>query len=160
MKTLLLIIDLQKSFINKNTEQILPKIENLLNQKVFSNVIFTRFINSTDSIYYRNLNYKECISNESKEIQIDTRGYKIIDKNSYSALTQDLKDYTVKENISKIYLCGIDTECCILKTAFDLFENEYNVYILKDCCACMYGEERHNNALAILSRNIGKDKII
>lgn len=155
MKSLLLIIDLQKSFVNKNTEQILSKIDNLLKQNKFDNVVFTRFINSTDSIYY-----KECITEESKKIQINTRNYKIIDKNIYSALNDELKKYILEENISKICLCGIDTECCILKTAFDLFENEYNVYILKDYCACMYGKERHNNALAILSRNIGKDKII
>lgn len=155
MKSLLLIIDLQKSFVNKNTEQILSKIDNLLKQNKFDNVVFTRFINSTDSIYY-----KECITEESKKIQINTRNYKIIDKNIYSALNDELKKYILEENISKICLCGIDTECCILKTAFDLFKNEYNVYILKDYCACMYGKERHNNALAILSRNIGKDKII
>ena len=62
--------------------------------------------------------------------------------------------------LSKIYLCGIDTECCVLKTAFDLFENEYDVYVLQDYCACSKGIERHNNALQILRRNIGYDKII
>ena len=62
--------------------------------------------------------------------------------------------------IDKIYLCGIDTECCVLKTAFDLFENEYDVYVLKDYCACMCGTQRHNNAIEILKRNIGYDKII
>ena len=32
-----------------------------------------------------------------------------------------------KENkIKDIYLCGIDTDACVLKTAIDLFENNYN----------------------------------
>ena len=59
---------------------------------------------------------------------------------------------------TQIYLCGIDTECCVLKTAFDLFENEYDVYVLKDYCACMNGETRHNNALDILKRKYEKVK--
>ena len=69
-------------------------------------------------------------------------------------------DYINENKITEIYLCGIDTECCVLKTAFDLFELEYNVYVLKDYCACTHGIEKHNNALEILRRNIGKDYVI
>ena len=47
-----------------------------------------------------------------------------------------------------------------MKTAFDLFENGYNVYVLKDYCACTYGEIRHNNAIEILKRNIGEKYVI
>lgn len=160
MKSLLLIIDLQKSFINKNTEMLLNKISNLLNTNKFEEVVFTRFINSTESIWFKKLNYKECITEESKEIQIETRNKKIIDKTIYSALGNELKLYIKEHDISKIYLCGIDTECCVLKTAFDLFENGYDVYVLKDYCACMKGSQRHENALEILKRNIGYDKIL
>ena len=160
MKSLLLIIDLQKSFINENTEILLNKIDNLLDTNKFEEVVFTRFINSTDSIWFKKLNYKECITEESKAIQIDTRSKKIIDKTIYSALGYELKLYIKEHNISKIYLCGIDTECCVLKTAFDLFENGYDIYVLKDYCACMHGLKRHENAIEILKRNIGYDKII
>jgi len=160
MKSLLLIIDLQKSFINDNTKILLEKIDNLLNNNKFDEVVFTRFINSTDSIWFKKLNYKECITEESKSIQIDTRNKKIIDKTIYSALGNELKLYIKEHGISKIYLCGIDTECCVLKTAFDLFESGYDVYVLKDFCACMKGIQRHENALEILKRNIGYDKII
>ena len=57
-------------------------------------------------------------------------------------------------------MCCIDTEYCVLKTTFDLFENEYDVYVLKDYCACMRGIERHNNATEILKRNIGLNKVM
>ena len=136
------------------------KIDNLLDTNKFEEVVFTRFINSTDSIWFKKLNYKECITEESKAIQIDTRSKKIIDKTIYSALGYELKLYIKEHNISKIYLCGIDTECCVLKTAFDLFENGYDIYVLKDYCACMHGLKRHENAIEILKRNIGYDKII
>ena len=43
---------------------------------------------------------------------------------------------------------------------FDLFELGYNVYVLKDYCVCTHGVERHNNALEILRRNIGKEYIV
>ena len=159
MKSLLLIIDLQQGFINNNTEHLLIKIKDLLKEDKFDKVVFTRFINSTDNILFKKLNYKDCITEDSKKLLIETNN-KIIDKQIYSAFIPELKAYIEENDISKIYLCGIDTECCVLKTAFDLFENEYDVYVLKDYCACMLGLQRHNNALDILKRNIGYDKVI
>lgn len=157
--TLLLIIDVQFAFINLNTEFLIQKISNLVNENIYDKVVFTRFVNTIDSIYAKRLNYKECIS-ENKELAINTLDNTVIDKYKYSALTLELKDYIKKNNIGKIYLCGIDTECCVLKTAFDLFEEGYDVYVLKDYCACTHGIKKHNNALEILERNIGKDRII
>lgn len=160
MKSLLLVIDLQKSFINENTERLISKITKLLDENKFDKVVFTRFINSYDSIWFEKLKYTGCITEESKMLQINNRGYKVIDKKIYSALGSELITYIGENDISKIYLCGIDTECCVLKTAFDLFENAYDVYVLKDYCACMNGNERHNNAIEILQRNIGFNKVI
>ena len=62
MKSLLLIIDLQKSFINENTEMLLNRISDLLNAHKFEEVIFTRFVNSEESIWFKKLNYQECIT--------------------------------------------------------------------------------------------------
>ena len=158
MNTLLLIIDMQKAFINENTKHIIPKIEEKKKKKTYKNIVFTRFINTPESIYVKDLKYNGCIGND-KELVIDNYNYKVIDKKIYTALNTDLKNYIIENNIDKIYLCGIDTECCILKTALDLFESEYDVYILKNYCASMFGNEHHSNALKILERNIGKNRV-
>ena len=84
----------------------------------------------------------------------------MFNKTIYSAVNDNLIKFIKEKNIDKIFLCGIDTECCVLKTAFDLFELGYNVYVLKDYCCCTHGKIRHNNALNIIKRNIGKDNII
>lgn len=158
--TLLLVIDLQKEFINENTRDVVEKIDNLIKTNKYDNIVFTRFINTDNSIFVKKLKYKEGISKESKKIVIDTKENLVIDKKIYSALSEQLKAYIRDNKIDKIYLCGIDTECCILKTAFDLFENEYNVYVLKDYCACFYGKKSHTNAIEILKRNIGEEYVI
>ena len=158
MNTLLLIIDMQKAFINENTKHIIPKIQELIDSNKYENIIFTQFINSPNSIYVKELNFDGCIGDD-KNFVIDTKNYKIITKTIYSALNNDLKKYIKENNIDKIYLCGIDTECCILKTSLDLFENGYNVYVLKDYCACMFGNKKHNNALEVLKRNIGENRV-
>ena len=157
---LLLVIDLQKAFINENTVDVVEKINNLIKDNKYDKVVFTRFINSDDSIWVKKLKYKECVSDESKRIVIDTNNNLVIDKNIYSAFTEQLKKYISDNKIDNIYLCGIDTDCCVLKTAFDLFENGYNVYVLKDFCACTHGNVMHNNAIEILKRNIGDKYVI
>ena len=157
---LLIVIDLQKAFINKNTFHLESKIESLLNENKYKNVIFTRFVNTEDSIFVNKLNYRECITEDSKQIVINTGNDFVIDKNGYSVLTNQLKEYIDVNNINNIYLCGIDTECCVLKSALDLFEAGYNVYVLKDYCASFYGVIRHENALEILKSNIGKNYVI
>lgn len=159
MNTLLLVIDMQKAFINPNTEYLIEKISNLINTNQYNHIVFTRFINTNDSIYVSDLNYYGCIG-EDKELVIKPDNHKVIDKKVYSSLNSELKNYIIENNIVKIYLCGINTDCCVLKTAFDLFENEYDFYILKDYCASTNGIEKHNNALEILKRNIGNKRII
>lgn len=160
MKSLLLVIDLQNAFINKYTQELPNKIKNIIENKQYDKIAFTRFINFEDSIYVKKLGWKRCIDDEDKKIVIDIENNKLFDKSIYSAVNNELIEYIKQNQITDIYLCGIDTECCVLKTAFDLFELGYNVYVLKDYCYCTHGIERNNNALKILKRNIGKDYIV
>lgn len=57
MNKLLLVIEVQKDFINKNTNHILSKIKELVNSGRFKNIVFKRFINDKNSICYKELNY-------------------------------------------------------------------------------------------------------
>ena len=160
MSSLLLVIDLQNAFINKYTEKLPDKIKVIIDNNEYDHVAFTRFINFEDNIFEKKLNWRGCIQDKDQKIVIDTKNNRVFDKSTYSAVNNELKEYIHKNQITEIYLCGIDTECCVLKTAFDLFESEYNVYVLKNYCACTHGKERHNRALEILKRNIGKSHII
>ena len=100
------------------------------------------------------------MTSKQQEIAIDTKQYKIIDKRIYTALNKELEEYLSKNNIDEIYLCGFDTDACVQKTAIDLFENNYNVYVLKDYCMSHKGVELHNVIINNLCRLIGRDKII
>ena len=91
---------------------------------------------------------------------MDTNNYNVIEKSTYTAYNDELKNYININNIENIYLCGIDIECCVLVTALNLFENGYNVFVLKDYVYCTHGEERKNNAIKILKRNIGEKNVL
>ncbi len=160
MKKLLIVIDVQNDFINNNTEFLIKKISDMIEDNIFDDTVFTRFINSYESVFFKKLKYKGCISDEGKKIALNTFDNIVIDKTGYTVLVDECIKYINNNNIDEIYLCGIDTECCILKSALDMFEQGFNVFVLKDYCASTYGKKRHDNAIEILKRNIGEKYII
>ena len=160
MKSLLLVIDLQNAFINQNTEKLPSKIEETIASNQYDVVAFTRFVNYEESLYVKKLNWRGCLSDEDKKIVINTNGYQIFDKSIYSSVTKEFIEYIHKNQITKIYLCGINTDCCVLKTALDLFELGFDIYVLENLCGSTCGIERHNQAIDILKRNIGEKYVI
>ena len=158
MNILLLVIDMQQEFINENTNHLINKIDKL--KEEYKNIIYTKFINSPKSRWVKDLNWNGCLTKESQKLVIDPKNNKIIEKEIYSSLNKELIEYINKNNISKIHICGIDTECCILKTALDLFENDYDVYVLEEYTSSMNGKTKHQNAIEILKRNIGENRVI
>lgn len=160
MNRLLLVIDVQNYFINEHTKNTLTKIKELVDSNKYDLTAFTRFINDENSIWYKKLNYKGCITKEGQSIAIDTKNNKVFDKTVYTAVNDALKNYIRENNISEIYLCGFDTDACIQKTAIDLFEQNYDVYVLKDYCMSHAGKEIHDFYIDNLARLIGNDRII
>ena len=157
---LLLVIDLQNDFINESSKNAIKEIGKLVNSNKYDKVLFTRFINSSNNPTYTKLNYKGCFTDEGISICIDTKDNVVLDKGTYSAYNQELINYINDNNIDNIYICGIDVECCVLATTYNLFENNYNVYVLKDYVYSMYGNNRKENAIEILKANIGDKYII
>jgi nicotinamidase-related amidase len=50
---------------------------------------------------------------------------------------------------------GINTNTCVLNTAFTAFNLNYEVVVLSDCVASMYGEDLHVFGLQNVARCIG-----
>ncbi len=159
MKKLLIVIDVQKDFINEKNIDVLKRIIDLLNSNKYDDIVFTKFINSKESIWYKKLKYEGCLTEEGRKILIDTKNYKIFEKKIYSAVSDELEQYVKENNINEIYLCGFDTDACVQKTAIDLFEKNYNVFVLKDYCMT-YDIYLHNTIITNLKRLIGEDSII
>ena len=59
----------------------------------------------------------------------------------------------------RVLVAGIDTDMCVLKIAMDLFDRSIEPIVLTDCCASTSGLQAHLAGLAVLSRNIGADRL-
>lgn len=57
--------------------------------------------------------------------------------------------------VSTIALAGINTNTCVLCTAFDAFNRDFQVLVLSDGVSSMYGEDLHHFGLENVSRCLG-----
>ena len=160
---ILLGIDVHNGFVNDNSIDVIKPIIEATNNSNFNYIIATQFINSKKSVYYNRLNWKELIQDSEIEL-VSGLNYNIsYKKMGYSSYTTKFKEIIKKYKINKndeIYICGIDTDCCVLFTAIDLFQKGYNVFVIENLCASTGGKDIHENALNILRRNIGRNRVL
>ena len=158
---LLLIIDVQQAFINKYTEHIPNLIDEHINNNKYNIIVLGKFINRPDSKFVKDLKWSGCMNQNETEIAL--RNYKefsIIKRTAYSMYNNELEKILKENNIETVYLCGLDTDACVLKTAVDLFEHNYDVKVIKNLCASSGGTEYHKYGIKLLERFIGRDNII
>ena len=161
MSDCLVIIDVQNGFLTNDTDYVLNRIKNLVEKRKFNHIVATRFINTSDSPHFLFLHWDKMMDHKSQELDpyIAAISEKVFDKSVNSCFTKEFSEYLKAENISKLYFLGIDTDCCVLKSAFDCFDRKIPFEVILDCCASTGGRELHNAAREIMLRNFGTDRV-
>src|SRR6266508_4253343 len=67
----------------------------------------------------------------------------------------DLRQLLDTLKIKSVVLMGINTNTCVLNTAFTAFNFDYRVVVLSDCVASMYGDDLHVLGLQNVARCLG-----
>lgn len=65
-----------------------------------------------------------------------------------------LRDFLEKKNIQKLSLCGIDSDACVLASAYDGFDLGYDIVILHDLCGSHLGKNFDHYARQIIQKNL------
>ena len=161
MGDLLLIIDMQEGFRAKESEKILPNILKL--KKEFrGKIVFSKFINKKNSLFEKQLNWTKFQNKKEKKIFLELQfpNNKEIKHQKYTVLNNNLKNFIKKNKITRIYLTGIYTDVCIIKTAMDLFDKNIKTFVIKNACGSPHGKKNHNFAIDSLKHILGKKHII
>jgi Amidases related to nicotinamidase len=162
MTSCLLLIDVQEGFITEETKHVIPRIEELLKNERFDHVAATRFINSENSPYRNILNWNKLVDSPETDLHpaVCKAADAIFEKDVYTAVSGELLKYLSKNSIDELFIAGIDTDCCVLKTAADLFEKNIRPKVLAYYSASNGGRKSHDAALCVLHRLVGKDNVI
>lgn len=163
----LVIVDAQNGFVSDHSKHVIPVIADLVSQWQANggDTIFTRYSNYPGSPFERLLSYTELRTTPDTDIVDELLSYanratSIIDKTIYS-LFNDAGSAVVRDHgWTDLYICGIDTECCVLKTAVDAFERNLTPWVIVDACASHSGLESHNAGLLVATNLIGSGQLI
>ena len=157
---MLLVIDVQRGFVNEHTRHVVPVVERL--QDAFERVIATRFVNAPGSPYRAFLDWGR-FGEGSADGALAFRPAPhavTVEKTVYSCVTDAFLDGLRESGTTEVSLCGIDTDACVLVTAIDLFQHGIRPVVLSGACASHAGPECHEAGLRLLERLVGKGQII
>lgn len=152
----LLLVDLQKGFINGRSKQIVPKIISLVKSGKYGRIYATQFFNTPESPFVKFLNWKGCMDSPETDLidELDKYTFKVIKKYTYSALNEELLCELRNNNITEIDIAGVDTDACVLATAYALFDAGIRPNILSSYCASSGYDDVHKAALRVAERNL------
>ena len=151
----LLIIDVQKAFINEHTRSARAAADQLQHQ--YTTVYASRHLNSPDSSHRRYLGWTKCAPGSAEsELAFQAADHvKVFTKTRYSAAVPQLLDELRAEGFHEIDVCGINTEGCVLETAIALFEAGIRPRILEEACGSTGGPRYHEAGLMIAAHLTG-----
>lgn len=166
MKDILIVVDMQEGFVHsEKIRELVSNIKRLLEADVFDVVIATKFINTKDSMFEKYLSWSDLEIDEEQQICQELSPYinAITVKNYYSGVNEQFLMELATNNDGtlpdRVFLVGVDTDCCVLATAVSLFENNIRPIVLPAYTGSTGGEEAHQAGVRCLERLIGKKQI-
>lgn len=138
------------------------KINKMLSKKIFKHVIVTQLINNMDSPFRKQMNWTGC--SKKDEISLETASdldCTLIVKDTYSIDVTSLVRFghIISKN-DTIFICGFDTDACVMSCAFDFFNRGIRVVLLEDYCFSSGGIDFHEAGLMCLKRSLGTNNIL
>ena len=165
MNKILIVVDDQNGFVRyEQTKSVAEKIKSLVDKKLFDCVIATRFINTPNSQYVKFIGWNRLTSSPDIDLIDGLTADYVVDKNVYTCVTDEFLSLLTKINGGElpkhVFIAGIDTDCCVLKTSVDLFEHFVMPIVLTNYCNSNGGDISHNAGIEVMSRNLGKKCLV
>ncbi len=186
MQRPLVVNDVQRGNITEYNRFISAGIASIVKAELFNPIIFTRYVNSSDSPAKRFLNFEQMkdfgdagMAPEISEVMggktppldkaetVDLGenfGAKrfLITKSIYTCFTPEFEELVADLSLDNtgIYFVGAGTESVILKSALDCFERGIEPIVLAQYCGSSRGLGYHEKALEILKQLIGEERVI
>jgi len=167
VRPVLVIVDVQNGFARDVSRHVVPVIAELADrwQDAGHDVVFTRYFNLPGSQYERLFGWTSLQGPPETDIVPELaesagRATAIVDKHIYSLFTKAGSELVRGHGWTDLYICGIATESCVLKTAADAFERDLTPWIIEDASASHAGAEAHHAGILVARRFIGPNQIV
>jgi nicotinamidase-related amidase len=146
---------------------VLPVIVDLVRRwrAAGGDLVFCRYLNYADSPFQRLLNWTRMTDGPETDLAAELMPFlgphtQVVHKDIYTLFTPEGARLVTERGWTDLYLCGIATDFCVLKTAIDAFERNLTPWVVADACASHFGPEAHDAGLRMIQRFIGAGQII
>src|SRR5205823_5168664 len=110
----LLVVDVQRGFINEFTRHIPARIARLIDTGEYFPVLFTLFVNSPESPYHRLLDWHACTGPPDTELVPELASHavagSVFEKRGLTGVPDALAERLRNDRVEEVTLVGIDTD--------------------------------------------------
>lgn len=163
----LVVADVQNGFVTEHSRHVVPVIEQLTRDWLDAgrDVVFTRYLNYDDSPFETIMGWSKLKSSPEIDIvdelrELSQRATAVLDKRFYTLFNDEGTSLARKRGWTDMFVCGIDTEVCVLKTAVDAFEQGIRAWLLVDASASHSGQPAHEAGVLVGQKMIGRRQTI
>ena len=155
----LIIVDVQPAFLNKRNRYIVKNIQKLLKEEKYDAYIESVFHAEKGCIWDKQTGWilpkGKYTHTIPKIIKLLPKQAIHIQKESKSVFRRHRKLVEIlrRKKIKEIHIVGLDTNDCVLATAYDSFDLGFFTYVIEDCVQSSWSEKVHKEALDLLRHN-------
>jgi nicotinamidase-related amidase len=163
----LVVVDVQNGFVTEHSAHVVPVIKELVQEWLDAgrDVVFTRYINYDDSPFEKVMGWSKLKDSPEIDIvdelqELSRKSLAIIDKKIYTMFNEEGTALAREREWTDMYVCGIDTEVCVLKTAVDAFERGVRAWLLTDASASHSGQSPHDAGVLVAQKMLGRRQTV
>ncbi len=156
MERVFAVVDIQNVFLNDENKFIVSALEHFLskNKARFDQVVFFKFVNTSSSNFVKKLGYNKAMDKKETVIPSNLKRYadRIIERTSFSVFVPKFTNLLSRD--ARVFLAGLDSDACIMASAYHGFDLGYDIRVVKDL-SFSKDIDFHRIAFKILNRNLG-----
>ena len=163
MKSALVVIDVQNFFAVEKAKDLPIKIAEHIKENKYDYVLFTIMRFDPSSNFEKILHWPG--PTKSPEIDIHpalipfTKPETTFEKTTYSAFKSvPFTDFLRKHQITRLFICGINIDACVLSSAFEAFDFGLDVQILEELSSVSSSKQEYEDAGRTIIRRSLKRK--
>lgn len=159
----LVVVDVQNGFVTEHSRHVVPTVAQLVQEWLDNgrDVVFTRYLNYDNSPFERVMGWSKLKESPETDIVaelqvLSRKATAVIDKTVYTLFNDEGTALAESHQWTDMFVCGIDTEVCVLKTAVDAFEHGIRAWLLTDASASHSGQPAHDAGVLVAEKMIGR----
>lgn len=158
-KKALIVVDVQPRFVDDKNKYIVENIVKLIKGIGYDIIVETIFHAEKGSLWDKQQHWTSPKGDEFHtvdEIRNATKHLNIIhiekEKKSVFKGDKDLSALLRGHDIEEVHIVGMETNDCIIASAYESFDLGFFTYIIEECCQSATSDEFHKMGLELLRR--------